>query len=54
MFKVLAGLLDELDDDVRASVSVTDCLDNLSESDSCCLSKIDWAAIERMTAEEEA
>lgn len=52
--QVLAGLLDEQDDGARAGVSGMDWLDNLSETGSSSLSKIDWAAIERMVAAEEA
>ncbi|XP_070707145.1 ciliogenesis and planar polarity effector 1 [Pempheris klunzingeri] len=51
---VLAGLLDEQDDGARAGTSETDWLDYLSETGSSNLSKIDWAAIERMVAAEEA
>lgn len=52
--QVLAGLLDEQDDGARAGVSGMDWLDNLSESaSSSSLSKIDWAAIERMVAAED-
>ncbi|XP_044029035.1 ciliogenesis and planar polarity effector 1 isoform X2 [Siniperca chuatsi] len=51
---VLAGLLDEQDDGARAGVSEMDWLDNLSETGSSSLSKIDWAAIERMVAADEA
>ncbi|XP_071321560.1 ciliogenesis and planar polarity effector 1 [Trachinotus anak] len=51
---VLARLLDEQDDGARAGVSGMDWLDNLSETASSSLSKIDWAAIERMVAAEEA
>lgn len=42
-------LLDE-DTDTRAIDADMDWLDNLSETSSC-LSKIDWAAIDRMTAQ---
>lgn len=50
----LAGLLEEPDDGARAGVSAMDLLDNLSESASSSLSKIDWAAIESMVAAEDA
>nr|XP_046231509.1 ciliogenesis and planar polarity effector 1 isoform X2 [Scatophagus argus] len=50
---VAAGLLSEQDDGARAGVSDLDWLDNLSETGSSNLSKIDWAAIERMVAAEE-
>ena len=50
----LAGLLDEQDDGARGGVSDMDWLDNLSETGSSVLSRIDWAAIERMVAGEEA
>nr|XP_020474269.1 protein JBTS17 isoform X2 [Monopterus albus] len=49
---VLAGLLDV--DGSRAGVSGMDWLDDLSESSRSSLSKIDWAAIERMVAAEES
>ncbi|XP_034403492.1 ciliogenesis and planar polarity effector 1 [Cyclopterus lumpus] len=49
-YRDLAGLLDEQDDGARAGVSAMD----LSESASSSLSKIDWAAIERMVAAEDA
>uniref|UniRef100_A0A3B5A294 Ciliogenesis and planar polarity effector 1 n=1 Tax=Stegastes partitus TaxID=144197 RepID=A0A3B5A294_9TELE len=49
---VLAALLDDQDDGARAGVSGMDWLDDLSLSASSSLSKIDWAAIERMVAEE--
>lgn len=51
--QVLSGLLDMQDDGLRAGVSGMDWLDNLSGSASSTLSKIDWAAIERMVAAEE-
>ncbi|XP_037609215.1 ciliogenesis and planar polarity effector 1 isoform X4 [Sebastes umbrosus] len=51
---VLAGLLDEQDDGAGAGVSAMDWLDNLSESASSNLSKIDWAAIERMVSAEDS
>lgn len=50
--QILAGLLDERDDVAGPGVSDMDWLDNLSETTSS-LSKIDWAAIERMAAAEE-
>lgn len=50
--QVLAGLLDEQDDGARAGTSEMDWLDNLSETGST-LSKIDWAAIERLVAAED-
>lgn len=50
---VLTGLLDMQDDASRAGVSGINWLDNLSDSASSTLSKIDWAAIERMVAAEE-
>lgn len=46
--------MDEQVDGARAGTSEMDWLDNLSETGSSCLSKIDWAAIERMVAAEEA
>ncbi|XP_068609265.1 ciliogenesis and planar polarity effector 1 [Brachionichthys hirsutus] len=49
--RFIAGLLKEADDGAGAGVSDLDWLDNLSESGS---SKIDWDAIERIVAEEEA
>lgn len=51
--QVLTGLLDIQDDGLRAGVSGMDLLDNLCESSSSSLSKIDWAAIERIVAAEE-
>ncbi|XP_020563328.1 protein JBTS17 isoform X3 [Oryzias latipes] len=50
---VLTELVDEEENDPRG-VSGIDWLDNLSESADSCLSKIDWAAIERMAAAEES
>lgn len=52
--QVLAGVFDEQECGARAAVSDMDWLDNLSESGSSNLSKIDWAAIERMVAAGEA
>ncbi|XP_023135531.2 ciliogenesis and planar polarity effector 1 isoform X2 [Amphiprion ocellaris] len=49
----LAGIFSDHDEGARAGVSGMDWLDNLSGSASSSLSKIDWAAIERMVAEEE-
>ncbi|XP_045922847.1 ciliogenesis and planar polarity effector 1 isoform X1 [Micropterus dolomieu] len=51
---ILAERLDEQDNGARAVVSEMDWLDNFSETGSSVLSKIDWAAIERMVAAEEA
>lgn len=48
-FQVLDGL-----DEHDAAASNMDWLDNLSESGSSNISKIDWAAIERMVATGEA
>ncbi|XP_051794635.1 ciliogenesis and planar polarity effector 1 isoform X2 [Acanthochromis polyacanthus] len=50
----LAGIFNDQDEGARAAVSGMDWLDNLSGSASSTLSKIDWAAIERMVAEEES
>ncbi|XP_060931057.1 ciliogenesis and planar polarity effector 1 [Limanda limanda] len=47
----LTRLSDEQDD--RAGASDMDWLDNLSDGAGSCLSKIDWAAIERMVAADE-
>ncbi|KAM7392880.1 hypothetical protein PAMA_007814 [Pampus argenteus] len=52
--RVLAALLDEQDDGATAGLSDMDWLDNISESASSSLSRIDWAAIERMVAAEDA
>lgn len=49
----LAELLDEQKNGPRAGVSDMDWLDNLSETGSI-LSQIDWAAMEKMVAAEEA
>ncbi|KAM3599738.1 uncharacterized protein V6R79_010631 [Siganus canaliculatus] len=49
----LGGLLDEQEDGARAGVSGMEWLDKLSDTGSSVLSKIDWAAIERMVAAEE-
>ncbi|XP_054468861.1 ciliogenesis and planar polarity effector 1 [Anoplopoma fimbria] len=49
-----AGLLDEQDDGATAGASAMDWLDHLSDSANSSLSKIDWAAIERIVAAEDA
>lgn len=51
--QVLSDLLDDDYDGAIAGVSGVDWLDNLSETNSSCLSKIDWAAIERLVAAED-
>ncbi|CAB1447747.1 unnamed protein product [Pleuronectes platessa] len=50
---VLTRLSDEQDDGAAAGASDMDWLDNLSDGAGSCLSKIDWAAIERMVASDE-
>ncbi|XP_062269256.1 ciliogenesis and planar polarity effector 1 [Platichthys flesus] len=50
---VLNRLSDEQDDGAAAGASDMEWLDNLSDGAGSCLSKIDWAAIERMVASDE-
>lgn len=50
--QALAGLVDSQEEQDRVGGTQWDWLENLSETGSSNLSKIDWAAIERMVVEE--